>query len=60
MVFVVGLYCRAAKLVVDPRTAICGDGGQHRRFTNFTNDDIRDDLDWVLARINAALRLPFD
>ena len=27
---------------------------------NFTNDEIRDDLDWVLARINAALRLPFD
>jgi hypothetical protein len=27
---------------------------------NFTNDDIRDDLDWVLARNNAALRLPFD
>jgi hypothetical protein len=27
---------------------------------NFTNDDIRIDLDWVLARIIAALRLPFD
>ena len=30
------------------------------RIIPFTNDEIRDDLDLVLARINAALRLPFD
>ena len=76
--FVVDFYCHAAKLVVDPRTAIRGDGKQHEWFADydagrtrvlesrgvsvirFANAEVENDLDSVLARILAALRLPFD
>ena len=75
--YVVDFYCHAAKLVVDPRTAIRGDGKQHEWFSDydggrtevlerlgvrvirFTNEEVCDDLDVVLARICEALRLPF-
>jgi very-short-patch-repair endonuclease len=75
--YVVDFYCHAAKLVVDPRTAIRGDGKQHEwcsdydagrtevlermrvRVLRFTNEEVYDDLDSVLARICAELRLPF-
>ncbi len=33
--FVVDFYCHAAKLVVDPRTAIRGDGEQHEWFSDY-------------------------
>ncbi len=75
--YVVDFYCHGARLVVDPRTAIRGDGVQHGWYAEydadrtkalesaglhvirFTNDEIRDDLDEVLRRIGAELRLPF-
>ena len=74
---VVDFYRHAAKLVVDPRTAIRGDGKQHEWFSDydarrsevlqrlgvrvvrFTNEDVCNDLDSVLARIRDELRLPF-
>jgi very-short-patch-repair endonuclease len=76
--FVVDFYCHAAKLVIDPRTAIRGDDQQHEWFSDcdagrteilerfglravrLTNKEVSDDLDFVLARIRAELRLPFD
>ncbi len=76
--FVVDCYCHAAKLAVDPRTAIRGDGKQHEWFADydagrtevlerlgvrvirFTNAEVCDELDWVLGRSYAELRLPFD
>src|SRR5271157_6561660 len=33
--YVVDFYCHAAKLVIDPRTAIRGDGKQHEWFSGY-------------------------
>jgi len=75
--FVVDFYCHAAKLAVDSRTAIRGDGKQHEWFSDydagrtevlerlgvrvihFTNAEVCDDVDSVLGRMDAELRLPF-
>jgi len=69
--FVVDFYCRAAKLVIEldgkqrewfadydsERTAVLeGFGVSVERFTN---EDVCNALDSVLARIRAAMRLPF-
>ena len=35
--YVAAFYCHAAKLVVDPRTAIRGDGVQHEWFVDYDN-----------------------
>jgi very-short-patch-repair endonuclease len=70
--FVVDFYCHAAKLVVEldgkqhkwfadhdagrteilERLGVC--------VVRFTNEEVCNELDSVLARIHAALRLPFD
>ncbi len=75
--YVADFYCHGAKLVIDPRTAIRGDGKQHDWFVDydngrtkvienfrvrvvrFTDAEVCDDLDLVLARIRKELRLPF-
>jgi very-short-patch-repair endonuclease len=70
--YVVDFYCHAAKLVVEldgkqhewfadydsGRTEILERLGI--RVIRFTNDEVCNDLDAVLARIRAELRLPFD
>jgi very-short-patch-repair endonuclease len=70
--FVADFYCHAAKLVIEldgkqhewfadydaGRTEILERLGI--RVSRFTNAQARDDLDAVLARIRAELRLPFD
>jgi very-short-patch-repair endonuclease len=70
--FVVDFYCHAAKLVIEldgqqhewfsdydaGRTEILERLGL--RIVRFTNEEVSDDLDSVLARIRAELRLPFD
>ncbi len=74
--YVVDFYCHASKVVVDPRTAIRGDGRQHEWFAEydagrtqvfesigirvlrFTNAEVTDELDSVLERIHAELKLP--
>jgi len=69
--FVVDFYCHAAKLVVEidgaqhdwfsdydaGRTEVLERLGV--RVVRFTNADVCDDLDLVLARIREELRLPF-
>ena len=69
---VVDLYCHASKLVVEidgkqhawfshynaGRTEILERIGV--RVVRFTNEEVCDDLDFVLARIRAELRVPFD
>ena len=70
--YIADFYCHAAKLVVEldgkqhewladydaGRTEIIESMGV--RVLRFTNAEVRDDLDYVLARIQAELRLPFD
>jgi very-short-patch-repair endonuclease len=70
--FVVDFYCHAAKLVVEldgkqhdwfadydaARTRVLATRGVS--VLRFANVEIEKDLDSVLARIRAALRLPFD
>jgi very-short-patch-repair endonuclease len=70
--FTVDFYCHAAKLAVEldgkqhewfsdydaGRTEILERLGPH--IVSFTNAEVSDDLDSVLARIRAELRLPFD
>ncbi len=70
--FVVDFYCHGAKLAIEldgqqhewfshydtGRTEILGRLGL--RVVHFTNKEVSDDLDSVLARIRAELRLPFD
>ena len=70
--YVADFYCHAAKLVVEldgkphewfadydaGRTAVIETFGV--RVLRFTNLEVCNDLDVVLARILAALRLPFD
>jgi very-short-patch-repair endonuclease len=70
--YVVDFYCHAAKLVVEldgkqhewfadydsGRTEILERLGI--RVIRFTNDEVCNDVDAVLARIHAELRLPFD
>jgi very-short-patch-repair endonuclease len=70
--YVVDFYCHAAKLVVEldgkqhewfadydsGRTEILERLGV--RVIRFTNNEVCDDLDGVLARVGAELRLPFD
>jgi very-short-patch-repair endonuclease len=70
--FVVDFYCRAAKLVVEldgkqhewfadcdsGRTAVLERFGVS--VVRFTNEDVCNALDSVLARIRAAMRLPFE
>jgi very-short-patch-repair endonuclease len=70
--FVVDFYCHAAKLVVEldgkqhewfsdydaGRTEVLERLGV--RVVRFTNEEVAGDLDSVLARIRAALRLPFE
>src|SRR5271169_935804 len=70
--FVVDFYCHAAKLVVEldgkqhewfadydaSRTEVMESRGV--RVLRFTNAEVCDDLDSVLGRIHAELRLPFD
>jgi very-short-patch-repair endonuclease len=70
--YVVDFYCHAAKLVVEldgkqhewfadydsGRTEILERLGV--RVIRFTNNEVCDDLDAVLARVRAELRLPFD
>jgi very-short-patch-repair endonuclease len=70
--YVVDFYCHAAKLVVEldgkqhewfadydsGRTEILERLGI--RVIRFTNDEVCNDVDAVLARIRAELRLPFD
>ena len=69
--FVVDFYCHAAKLVVEldgkqhewfaeydaERTNVLESRGV--RVVRFANAEVEADLDSVLARIEAALRLPF-
>ena len=69
--YVVDFYCHAAKLVVEidgkqhewfaeydaGRTEVLERLGLH--IVRFTNADVCDELDAVLARIRAELRLPF-
>ena len=69
--YVVDFYCRAAKLVVEldgKQHEWCSDydAGRsevlHRlgvRVVRFTNEEVCDDLDLVLARIRDELSLPF-
>src|ERR1700724_2840254 len=70
--FGVDFYCRAAKLVIEldgkqhewfasydaGRTEILERLGI--RVSRFTNEEVCDDLDAILARIRAELCLPFD
>ncbi|MGA2795784.1 MAG: DUF559 domain-containing protein [Roseiarcus sp.] len=70
--FVVDFYCHAAKLVVEidgkqhewfseydaGRTEVLERLGVD--VVRFTNEEVSGDLDSVLERIRAALRLPFD
>jgi very-short-patch-repair endonuclease len=70
--FVVDFYCHAAKLAVEldgrqhewfsdydaGRTEILERLGL--RIVRFKNEDVLNDLDLVLAKIRAELRLPFD
>ena len=70
--YVVDFYCHAAKLVVEldgkqhewfadydsGRSEVLGRLGL--RVIRFTNEEVCGDLDFVLARIGAELRLPFD
>jgi very-short-patch-repair endonuclease len=70
--FVVDFYCHAAKLVLEldgkqhewfadydaGRTRVLESRGVS--VVRFTNVEVENDLDSVLARIRAALRLPFD
>jgi very-short-patch-repair endonuclease len=70
--FTVDFYCHAAKLAVEldgrqhewfsdydaGRTEILE--GLGLRIVRFTNEEVSDDLESVLARIRAELRLPFD
>jgi very-short-patch-repair endonuclease len=70
--FTVDFYCHAAKLAVEldgrqhewfsdydaGRTEILERLGL--RIVRFTNEEVLDDLESVLARIRAELRLPFD
>jgi very-short-patch-repair endonuclease len=70
--FVVDFYCHAAKLVVEldgkqhewfadydaGRTRVLESRGVS--VIRFANVEVENDLDSVLARIRAALRLPFD
>src|SRR5271165_5776423 len=70
--YVADFYCHAAKLVVEldgkqhewfadydaGRTVVIESRGV--RVLRFTNAEVCDDLDSVLARIQAELRLPFD
>jgi very-short-patch-repair endonuclease len=70
--YVVDFYCHAAKLIVEVdgkqhewfsdydngRTEILERLGL--RVIRFTNAQVCEDLDFVLARIHAAMRLPFD
>ena len=70
--FVVDFYCHAAKLVVEldgkqhewfadydaGRTTVLESRGVS--VIRFANAEVENDLDSVLARILAALRLPFD
>jgi very-short-patch-repair endonuclease len=70
--YVADFYCHAAKLVIEldgkqhewfadydaGRTAVMENFGI--RVCRFTNAEVREDLDSVLARIQSALRLPFD
>jgi very-short-patch-repair endonuclease len=70
--FVVDFYCHPAKLIVEidgkqhewfsgydkERTEILERLGLH--VIRFTNAEVCDDLDFVLARIYDAMRLPFD
>ena len=70
--FVVDLYCHAAKLVVEldgkqHEWFVDYDAGRTRVLESrgvsvirFANVEVENDLDSVLARIRAALRLPFD
>ena len=65
-------YCHAAKLVVEldgkqhewisdydaRRTAVLERMGVH--VLRFTNEEVCNDLDLVLTRIHAELRIPFD
>ncbi len=69
--YIVDFYCHAARLVVEvdgaqhdwysaydeERTKALESAGLH--VIRVTNDEIRDDLDDVLRRIGAELRLPF-
>jgi very-short-patch-repair endonuclease len=69
--YVVDFYCHAAKLAVEldgrqhewfadydaGRTEVIGSRGV--RVLRFTNSEVCDDLDSVLARIRGELRLPF-
>ena len=69
--FVVDFYCHAAKLVIEldgkqhewfadydaGRTAVIESFGI--RVVRFTNGEVCDDLDSVLERIDAEMRLPF-
>jgi very-short-patch-repair endonuclease len=70
--FTVDFYCHAAKLAVEldgkqhewfsdydaGRTEILERLGLH--IVRFTNDEVSNDLESVLAKIHAELRLPFD
>jgi very-short-patch-repair endonuclease len=70
--YVGDFYCHAAKLVVEldgnqhqwfancdaGRTEVIENGGV--RVLRFTNAEVCDDLDSVLARIQVELRLPFN
>jgi len=70
--YIVDFYCHAAKLVIEidgrqhqwfadydaGRTEVLERLGV--RIVRFTNDEVCDDLDAVLTRIRAELRLPFD
>jgi very-short-patch-repair endonuclease len=70
--YVADFYCHAAKLVVEldgnqhqwfadydaGRTEVIENGGV--RVLRFTNAEVCDDLDSVLARIQVELRLPFN
>jgi very-short-patch-repair endonuclease len=70
--FVVDFYCHAAKLAVEidgkqhewfsdydkGRTEVLERLGLH--VVRFTNAEVSDDLESVLARIYEAMRLPFD
>jgi very-short-patch-repair endonuclease len=70
--YVADFYCHAAKLVIEldgkqhewfadydaGRTAVIESYGV--RVLRFTNAEVCDDLDAVLSRIQAELRLPFD
>ena len=70
--YVADFYCYAAKLVIEldgaqhegfadydaGRSAVIETFGV--RILRFANAEVRDDLDSVLARIRAELRLPFD